>query len=109
MTGGIGAFHPRPVSGAAYSAVELAPDDRSVILLDQRRLPLEERYDRLADVEDAALAIERLALPGPPAIRIAAAHGPALAASGGRGRTPAGFTQGIEAAPARPAPPPPTA
>ena len=36
--------HPEPLSGASYSAVELMPGDREVVLLDQRALPLDERY-----------------------------------------------------------------
>jgi methylthioribose-1-phosphate isomerase len=72
--------HPEPISGAAYSAVELAPGDREVILLDQRRLPGAEEYLRLTRVEDVARAIETLAVRGAPAIGIAAAYGMVLAA-----------------------------
>jgi methylthioribose-1-phosphate isomerase len=72
--------HPEPLSGASYSAVELAPGDREVIVLDQRRLPLQEEYLRLGRVEDVAAAIETLAVRGAPAIGIAAAYGVVLAA-----------------------------
>jgi methylthioribose-1-phosphate isomerase len=75
--------HPEPISGAAYSAVELSPGDREVILLDQRRLPAAEEYLRLARVEDLARAIETLAVRGAPAIGIAAAYGVVLAAAHG--------------------------
>jgi methylthioribose-1-phosphate isomerase len=63
--------------------VELSPGDREVILLDQRRLPLEEEYLRLRRVEDVAAAIETLAVRGAPAIGIAAAYGVVLAAADG--------------------------
>jgi methylthioribose-1-phosphate isomerase len=86
--------HPHPLSGAAYSAVELAPNDQEVILLDQRRLPLEESYLRLARVEDVAVAIETLAVRGAPAIGIAAAYGVVLAAAEG-GDVDAAVTAGI--------------
>ena len=81
--------HPAPLSGASYSAVELMPGDREVALLDQRALPLVERYDRLERFEQVAEAIETLAVRGAPAIGIAAAYGMVLAAgaeSGAAGR-----------------------
>jgi methylthioribose-1-phosphate isomerase len=78
--------HPAPLSGASYSAIELLPGDREVALLDQRLLPLEERYERLRAVEAVAVAIETLAVRGAPAIGIAAAYGLVLAA----GAAPAG-------------------
>jgi len=52
----------------------------AVVLLDQRRLPRDERYLRCADVESLAQAIESLAVRGAPAIGCAAAFGLALAA-----------------------------
>ncbi len=73
--------HPAPLSGAPYSAVELLPGDRAVELLDQRALPLEERYVRLDRVEQVAEAIATLAVRGAPAIGIAAAYGLVLAAA----------------------------
>jgi methylthioribose-1-phosphate isomerase len=73
--------HPDPISGASYSAVELSPGDREVVLLDQRELPAQEKYLRLVDVEQVAEAIERLAVRGAPAIGIAAAYGVVLAAA----------------------------
>jgi methylthioribose-1-phosphate isomerase len=74
--------HPAPLSGASYSAIELMPGDREVVLLDQRALPLDERYERLHHVEQVAVAIETLAVRGAPAIGIAAAYGLVLAAAG---------------------------
>jgi len=52
----------------------------AVELLDQTRLPIEERYLHLEDVEGVADAIERLAVRGAPAIGCAAALGVALGA-----------------------------
>jgi methylthioribose-1-phosphate isomerase len=93
--------HPRPLSGASYSAVELLPDERAVLLLDQRLLPLEERYDELTDVESVARAIERLAVRGAPAIGIAAAYGLVLAARGAEGGGVGEFVDAMTAASAR--------
>ena len=76
--------HPAPLSGASYSAVELSPGDGEVILLDQRELPAREEYLRLNDFEQVAVAIERLAVRGAPAIGIAAAYGVVLAAARGQ-------------------------
>src|ERR1700722_5081721 len=73
------------------------PGDREVALLDQRALPLVERYDRLERVEQVAVAIETLAVRGAPAIGIAAAYGPVLAAAGARG-APAAFVSSMAAA-----------
>lgn len=83
MTSGLP--HPAPLSGAAYSAVELMPGDREVALLDQRALPAVERYDLLERVAQVAEAIECLAVRGAPAIGIAAAYGLVLAAGEEKG------------------------
>ncbi len=74
------AFHPAPLSEASYSAVELLPGDREVVMLDQRKLPIEEEYVRLTSVEQVATAIETMVVRGAPAIGIAAAYGVVLAA-----------------------------
>ena len=76
--------HPDPLSLASYSAVELSPDNREVILLDQRKLPGEEHYDHLRDFEQVAIAIETLSVRGAPAIGIAAAYGMVLASASRR-------------------------
>jgi methylthioribose-1-phosphate isomerase len=73
--------HPNPIAGAAYSAVELLPGDRQVAMLDQRALPLVEKYELLARVEEVAVAIEQLTVRGAPAIGVAAAYGVVLAAA----------------------------
>ena len=75
--------HEDPISGAAYSTVELSPGDAEVVMLDQRRLPQEEQYLRLSHVEEVAEAIESLAVRGAPAIGIAAAYGVVLGAARG--------------------------
>jgi methylthioribose-1-phosphate isomerase len=77
--------HPDPISGASYSAVELSPGNREIVLLDQRRLPSAEEYLRLRSVEEVARAIEQLAVRGAPAIGIAAAYGVVIAAAEGSG------------------------
>jgi methylthioribose-1-phosphate isomerase len=87
--------HPDPISGAKYSAVEMMPGDRAAILLDQRKLPREERYEHITTVEQMAYAIESLLVRGAPAIGIAAAYGMVLAAS------PDHFLESIAAAHAR--------
>ena len=71
---------PRPLSLASYSAVELADDDASVFLLEQRRLPAEEVYVELTTAEEVADAITTMIVRGAPAIGIAAAYGVVLAA-----------------------------
>jgi methylthioribose-1-phosphate isomerase len=76
--------HPDPLSGATYSAVELMPSDREVAMLDQRALPLVERYERFSRVDEVADAIERLVVRGAPAIGIAAAYAIVLAAAAER-------------------------
>lgn len=58
--------------------------DAGVELLDQRRLPGEERYLVLQTVEEVALAIESMAVRGAPAIGCAAALGVARAAAQSR-------------------------
>lgn len=69
-----------PLSGADYSAVELALDNASVWMLEQRALPSQERYVQLTDVGEVATAIRDMVVRGAPAIGIAAAYGMTLAA-----------------------------
>ena len=95
--------HPEPLSGTSYSAVELMPGDREVMLLDQRLLPLTERYERLSTVEQVAEAIEQLMVRGAPAIGIAAAYGMVVAAGaeGHAGGSEDAFVGAIAAAEGR--------
>jgi methylthioribose-1-phosphate isomerase len=70
------------------SAVQpLKWEEGTLLVLDQRRLPLEEVYLRLQDEEGVAAAIRDMAVRGAPAIGVAAAFGIALgvrrAAAGG--------------------------
>ena len=76
--------HPEPLSGADYSAVELLPDDSAILVLDQRRLPHEEHYDRVSEWQGAAGAIRDMAVRGAPAIGITAGYAMALAAGQAR-------------------------
>ncbi len=52
--------------------------DGKVVMIDQRRLPLEEVYVECGDVEAVAEAIETMVIRGAPAIGVAAAYGVAL-------------------------------
>ena len=76
--------HPDPIGGQAYSAVELMPGSR-VVMLDQRKLPVVERYEYYTRVDDVAQAIRDMVVRGAPAIGIAAAYGMAAAAMAARG------------------------
>ncbi len=71
------------MSGAAYSAVELDEDDRRVYVLDQRLLPLEERYRICTDVAGVVTSIGDMVVRGAPAIGITAAYGMVVAAGDG--------------------------
>jgi methylthioribose-1-phosphate isomerase len=75
--------HPEPISGAPYSAVELMPGDRAVLVLDQRALPKTERYEHLTEWTQIEEAIRTMMVRGAPAIGIAAAYALVLAASRG--------------------------
>lgn len=70
-----------------FSPVHLHPD--GLHILDQTRLPAEERWLVLATVEDVAEAIRVLRVRGAPLIGIAAAYGVALAARGSQPIEPA--------------------
>jgi methylthioribose-1-phosphate isomerase len=72
--------HPAPISGASYSAVELLPDNATVIMLDQRKLPTEVVYHELSTVSEVAIAIKDMWVRGAPAIGVAAAYGMVVAA-----------------------------
>jgi methylthioribose-1-phosphate isomerase len=72
--------HPSPLSGAAYSAVELSPANDRVWMLEQRLLPQVEEYVEMARVEEVAEGIRAMVVRGAPAIGISAAYGMVLAA-----------------------------
>lgn len=88
--------HPEPIGGGLYSAVELMPGYR-VVMLDQRKLPLQERYEFYPRAEDVADAIRDMVVRGAPAIGIAAAYGMVAAAHAARGDA-ASFLHGMAAA-----------
>jgi methylthioribose-1-phosphate isomerase len=77
--------HPAPLSGAGYSALELMPDDRAVVMLDQTLLPRHEKYEMLSNVSQMAEAILHMKVRGAPALGVAAAYGMALAAGAEEG------------------------
>ncbi|MBN2343803.1 MAG: S-methyl-5-thioribose-1-phosphate isomerase [Deltaproteobacteria bacterium] len=54
--------------------------NRQVVMLDQRLLPYEEKYNRYSTVQEVADAIQTMVVRGAPAIGVAAAFGVALAA-----------------------------
>src|SRR5881227_2250841 len=63
-------------------------DDGNLKLLDQTRLPAEERWLECRTAEDVADAIRRLAVRGAPAIGLAAAYGLVLGVRAGDGDDP---------------------
>jgi len=83
--------HPEPIGGEAYSAVELMPGFR-VVVLDQRKLPQVERYEFLSRVEEVADAIRNMLVRGAPAIGICAAYGMVTAAVAEKGDGPTFLT-----------------
>jgi methylthioribose-1-phosphate isomerase len=89
--------HPEPISRAGYSALELMPDDRAVVLLDQRLLPRQEKYEILSNVSQMAEAILTMQVRGAPALGIAAAYGMTLAAANEQGDA-AQFEEAMRAA-----------
>ncbi|MBW2527797.1 MAG: S-methyl-5-thioribose-1-phosphate isomerase [Deltaproteobacteria bacterium] len=86
------------LSGAEYSAAELAGDGRRLFVLDQRRLPLEERYVTVETAEGAAETIRDMLVRGAPAIGITAAYGMALAAGRARDADPREYLAAMGAA-----------
>jgi methylthioribose-1-phosphate isomerase len=73
----------RTLSGAAYSIAELVEGNDAVLMLDQLRLPAEQRYVRLRTCQQMAEAIRSMMVRGAPALGIAAAYGMVLAARTG--------------------------
>src|SRR5438067_13481943 len=71
------------VDGRWRRAIELADDGRSVIVLDQARLPYETAWLRLDTLDGVARAIRDMHVRGAPLIGAAAAYGIALARRAG--------------------------
>ncbi|HUJ59787.1 MAG TPA: S-methyl-5-thioribose-1-phosphate isomerase [Kofleriaceae bacterium] len=67
------------VDGRWRRTIELADDRRSVIVLDQQRLPFEVRWLRLAELAEVARAIRDMHVRGAPLIGATAAYGVAIA------------------------------
>jgi methylthioribose-1-phosphate isomerase len=65
-------------------------------LLDQTRLPLEERYARCSTYQEVARAIKNMIVRGAPAIGVAAAFGMALGAMRCNGRSQASFLKHMD-------------
>lgn len=86
------------LSGASYSAAELAAEGDRVFLLDQRELPGREVYIELRAAEAVAQAIREMVVRGAPAIGIAAAYGLALAARAAREQGEEGYRAVMQAA-----------
>jgi len=61
-----------------YDSVEFSADGREVVIIDQRLLPLEEKFITLTTAEDTFDAIKLLKVRGAPAIGIAAASALAM-------------------------------
>src|SRR5512143_2220985 len=67
----------------------VAWEDGTVVMIDQRRLPLEEVFLRCRSPLEVAAAIREMAIRGAPAIGVAAAFGLALGVRATRGEGPA--------------------
>jgi methylthioribose-1-phosphate isomerase len=80
--------HPEPIGGEHYSACELMPGYR-VVVLDQRKLPQIERYEFFTRPGEVADAIRNMLVRGAPAIGVCAAYGMVAAAAAEHGDGPA--------------------
>ncbi len=67
------------VDGTAWRSIALADDGRTVVIIDQTKLPHEFATAALATLEDAAHAIRAMLVRGAPLIGATAAYGMALA------------------------------
>jgi methylthioribose-1-phosphate isomerase len=63
-----------------YVSVQLSDDHKSVVLLDQRRLPFHEEYSHFYSASEVAQAIRDMVVRGAPAIAVAAGFGIAVEA-----------------------------
>jgi len=91
-------FPARALSGANYSAVEFAETNDRIYLLDQRELPMREKYVTLTTVTEVAEAIRTMVVRGAPAIGITAAYGMVLAARALRDEATDPYVAGMLAA-----------
>ncbi len=91
-----GAAQGRAAAGSGWFTLRWS--DAGVVLLDQRRLPAEERYLTLTSVEEVARAIESLTVRGAPAIGCAAAMGIARGAAASRARSVEALRAELESA-----------
>ena len=69
------------IDGKATRTIWVAGDGRTVEVIDQTKLPFEFEVLQLRNLEDAAVAIERMVVRGAPLIGAAASYGVALAMS----------------------------
>ena len=76
----------------------IAFEDGALVLIDQRKLPLEETYVRCTSHLETAEAIRSMVVRGAPAIGVTAAFGMALAAREMQGSDAPGFFQHLESA-----------
>ena len=79
-------------------SVHLSQDGRSVVILDQRKLPNREEYMELRTAEEIYEAIRTLAVRGAPAIGICAAYGMYILALQEKSGDTASFYAGLEKA-----------
>jgi methylthioribose-1-phosphate isomerase len=86
------------LSGADYSAMELGADSTRAYVLDQRRLPADEIYLVVEDVQGVAEAIRDMVVRGAPAIGITAAYGMVLGAHHARDERAAEYLAAMRAA-----------
>jgi methylthioribose-1-phosphate isomerase len=86
------------LSGADYSAAELAADGSAVFVMDQRRLPDDELYVVVKEVAAVADTIRDMLVRGAPAIGVTAAYGMALAAHLARAEVAASYVAAMSAA-----------
>jgi len=88
----------RPCSDHPSEVRTIEWHDGTVVMIDQRRLPLLEEYVRFTRWEEVAEAIRVMVIRGAPAIGVAAAMGMALAGRSARGLAPAAFEKTLQAA-----------
>src|SRR3954462_9127859 len=67
------------VEGRWRRTIELGDDGRSVVVLDQAKLPYEVKWLRLGELADVARAIRDMHVRGAPLIGVTAAYGVAIA------------------------------